>query len=117
VKSELRDLKIPSGNSINHAVLVRDTARPKAREGVLQRFRFPDSIIMASRDVLDQFVDASDHFFIRLQPVLVIFPSLGRKNEIHASVNSLMFFRKTLPEFRLSIEANKRFVLAGERKR
>jgi hypothetical protein len=46
---------------------------------VLQRFRFPNPVIMAPHSVLDQFVDSSDHFFIRLQPVLVIFPSLGRK--------------------------------------
>ena len=98
-------------------MLIRDTARPEPSKGVLQRFRFPDPIIMASHSVLDQFVDSSDHFFIRLQPMLVILPSLGRENKIHAAARSLMFFLRVFPELRLSIEASKRFVLAGDRSR
>ena len=117
VKSELRDLKILCSNSVNQTMLIRDAARPEPCKGVLQRFRFPDPIIMASRSVLDQFVDSSDHFFIRLQPVLVIFPSMGRENKIHACTKSLTFFLTVFPEFRLSIEASKRFALAGDRSR
>lgn len=117
VKPQLRDLQIPCGNSVNHTMLIRDTAGPETRKGVLQRFGFPDPIIMASYSVPDQFVDSSDHFFIRLQPVLVILPSLGRENKIHASTRSLMFFLTVFPEFRLSIEASKRFALAGDRSR
>ena len=115
VKSELCDLKILCSNSVNHTMLIRDTARPEPSKRVLQRFRFPDPIIMASHSVLDQFVDSSDHFFIRLQPVLVISPSLGRENKIHASTRSLTFFLTVFPEFRLSIDASKRFALAGDR--
>jgi len=117
VKSELCDLKILCSNSVNHTMLIRDTARPEPRKGVLQRFRFPDPIIMASHSVLDQFVDSSDHFFVRLQPVLVIFPSFGRENKIHASTRSLTLFLTVFPEFRLSIDASKRFALAGDRSR
>ena len=114
VKSELCDLKILCSNSVNHTMLIRDTARPEPSKGVLQWFRLPDPIIMASHRVLDQFIDSSDHFFIRLQPVLVIFPSLGRENKIHASTRSLTFFLTVFPEFRLSIEASNRFALAGD---
>lgn len=114
VKPQLCDLQIPCGNSVNHTMLIRDTAGPETRKGVLQRFRFPDPIIMASHSVPDQFVDSSDHFFIRL---LVILPSLGRENKIHASTRSLMFFFTVFPEFRLSIEASKRLALAGDRSR
>jgi hypothetical protein len=52
-----------------------------------------------------------------LQPVLVIFPSLGRKNKIHTSARSLRFFFRVFPELRLSIEAINRFALAGDRSR
>lgn len=117
VKSELGDFKIPWSNSVNHTMLIRDSAGPETRKGVFQGFRFPDPIIMASHSVLDQLVDSSDHLLIRLQPVLVILPSLGRKNKIHAAARSLMFFLRVLPELRLSIEASKRFVLAGDRSR
>ena len=117
VESELCDFKIPRSNSVNHTMLIRDSARPETRKGVLQRFRFPYPIVMASESVLDQFVDSSDHFLIRLQPVLVILPSLGRENKIHAFSRSLIFFLTVFPEFRLSIEASKRFALAGDRSR
>ncbi len=117
MKPELCDLKVLCINSVNHTMLIRDTARPEPSKGVLQRFRFPDPVIMASHSVLDQFVDSSDHFFIRLQPVLVIFPSLRRKNKIHASARSLRFFFRVFPELRLSIEEIKRFALAGVRSR
>ena len=117
MKPELCDLKVLCSDSVNHTMLVRDTARPEPSKGVLQRFRFPNPIIMAPHSVLDQFVDSSDHFFIRLQPVLVIFPSLGRKNKIHASARSLTFFFRVFPELRLSIEEIKRFALAGDRSR
>lgn len=117
VKPELCDLKVLCINSVNHAMLILDTARPEPSKGVLQRFRFPDPAILVPHSVLDQFVDSSDHFFIRLQPVLVIFPSLGRKNKIHASARSLTFFFRVFPELRLSIEEIKRFALAGVRSR
>jgi len=117
MKPELCDLKVLCINAVNHTMLIRDTARPELSKGVLQRFRFPDPVIMASHSVLDQFVDSSDHFFIRLHPVLVIFRSLGRKNKIHASARSLTFFFRVFPELRLSIEEIKRFALAGVRSR
>lgn len=117
VKSELRDLEIPRRNPINQAMLIRDTARPETRKSVLQGFRFPDPLVMVSHRVLDQFVDSSDHFFIRLQPVQVVFPSLGRENKIHAFARSLMPFLMFFPALRLSIEASKRLALAGDRSR
>jgi len=66
VKSELCDLKIPCSNSVNHTMLIRDSAGPETRKGVFQGFRFPDPIIVASHSVLDQLVDSSDHLLIRL---------------------------------------------------
>ena len=117
VKSELCDFKIGRRNSVNHTMFIRDTSRPEACKCVLQRFWFPDPLIMTSHSGLNQFVDSSDYFFIRLQPVLVIFPSLGRENKIHVSMRSLAFFVNVFPEFRLSIEASKRVALAGDRSR
>ena len=66
VKSKLCDFKIPWSNSVNHTMLIRDSAGPETRKGVLQWLRFPDPIIMASHSVLDQLVDSSDHLLIRL---------------------------------------------------
>jgi len=66
VKSELCDLKIPCRNSVNHTMLIRDSAGPETRKGVFQGFRFPDPIIVASHSVFDQLVDSSDHLLIRL---------------------------------------------------
>ena len=66
VKPELGDLKIPCCDSVNEAMLIRDSAGPETRKGVLQGLRFPDSIIMVAHSVFDQIVDSSDHFLIRL---------------------------------------------------
>jgi hypothetical protein len=64
MKPKLCDIKVLCINSVNHTMLIRDTARPEPSKGVLQRFRFPDPLKMAPHSVLDQFVDSSDHFLV-----------------------------------------------------
>ena len=65
VESELRDLKIPSSNPVNHTMLIRDSAGPETRQGVFQGFRFPNPIIVASDSIPDQLVDTPDHLPVR----------------------------------------------------
>ncbi len=117
VKPELRDLQVSPGDAVNHPVLVRDSARPESRQGMLQGFGLTDPVVMAADRIFDQFIDPPDHFFVRLQPVLVILPSQRRENEVHASAKSLRLFLTVSPAFRLSIEAINRLALAGERRR
>ena len=84
VKPELRDLQISPGDAVNHPVLIRDSARPETRQCMLQGFGLTDPVVVAADRVFDQFIDTPDHFFVRLQPVLVILPSQRRENEVHA---------------------------------
>jgi hypothetical protein len=44
VKPELRDLQISPDDAVNHPVLVRDSARPETRQGMLQRLRLSDPV-------------------------------------------------------------------------
>ncbi len=117
VKPELCDLQISPSETVNHPVLIRDSARPESRQGMLQGFGLTDPVVMAADRIFDQFIDTTDHFFVRLQPVLVILPSQRRENEVHASAKSLRLFLTVFPAFRLSIEAINRLALAGERRR
>ena len=84
VKSKLSDFQIVPSDAINHPVLVRDSARPETRQSMLQGFGLTDPVVMAADRVFDQFIYTPDHFFVRLQPVLVILPSQRRENEVHA---------------------------------
>ncbi len=117
VKPELRDLQISPGDAVNHPVLIRDSARPETRQGMLQRLGLSNPVVVAANRVFDQFIDTTDHFFVRLQPVLVILPSQRRKNEAHASDKSLRLLLTASPAFRLSIEAINRLALAGDLRR
>lgn len=117
MESKLRNLEIVTRNAINDAVLVRDTAGPETCQCMLQGFGLPDPFIVTSRGVLDQLVYPSDHFPIRLEPILVVLPSLRRKDKVHASTKSLMLFFRFFPLFRLSMEVSNRLALAGDRSR
>ena len=61
-------------DAVNHTVLIRNPPRPPAREVVLERFRFADTLIRRAFNIFNHSVDAFEYLFILLEPVQIIFP-------------------------------------------
>lgn len=81
---------------------------------MLQWFRLPESLIMTAHGVFQKFVDPSEHFLVCLLPVLVVLPSIWRKEKFHVLDNCLMLFFTPLPESRLSMELSSLLALTGD---
>lgn len=76
-------------------MFVGDSTRTKAREGVLEGFRFAHAGEGLALGFANQFVDTINHPSILLLPIQVILPSFICENEPH-----LFSFRSTpLPLF------------------
>lgn len=67
MKPQLGDLQAVALDPIHHAVLVRDAARPEAREGVFQGFRLAHAAERLALRLADRLVDPLDHFAALLQ--------------------------------------------------
>jgi hypothetical protein len=84
MKSQLGELQSIAFYAVNHAMFISNSARPKIRQCVLERFGFSDASEWRALRFLDEFVDAFDHAFVLLLPVKVVFPGLTSKNQLHA---------------------------------
>src|ERR1051325_926967 len=85
----LRQFHSAFGEAIHDAVLLINPPRPPPGQRVTQRFGFADAGVRIAFDVLQQFVNPPDDLFVRLLPVLVIFPRLIREDQVHESRASL----------------------------
>ena len=95
--SQLGDLQDLAVDSIDHAVFRVNPARPEARKGVFQRFRFANAFMVVPHRVLDEVVDFSNDFFIHLLPVQVVVPCLRGEKQVHARSSSETIFRIPFP--------------------
>jgi len=83
--TELRDEDVFSNHFINDSMFRIDPPRPKSLKGVLKRLRLADALMWAAHDFFNKRIDPCHHPRIILLPIQIIFPSLRRKDEIHAS--------------------------------
>lgn len=83
VIAQLRDqLRVPL-DLMDHAMLADDPMRPKAGQGMYQRFGLADIGEWFALGFADQLVTALDHALVLYLPVRVVFPGLVREDELH----------------------------------
>jgi hypothetical protein len=59
---------------VDNSMFLIDSTRPAALKLILQRFRFPSAFERAPPDVLNQYIDSPQDFFIVLLPIEIVFP-------------------------------------------
>lgn len=76
MEAQLSDLKAVAVDPIDHAMLVRYTARPKARKGMFERFGLAHTGKGLALRLTNQLVDPLHHAPVLLLPIKIVFPCL-----------------------------------------
>ena len=87
--SALKDIKTIFFSTIYQTVLLIYSSRPPTSKIAAQWFGFAYPFERSSHTLLDEFVDAFEHLFIRFLPVQIILPGRRKKNQLHYSIISL----------------------------
>src|SRR5690554_5939912 len=91
-------------NAVDHPVFLRNPPRPPAGQIPLQWLRLSGAFEGGPLALLDQVVDEIAYFVIRVDPMLVVFPSLVRKNQFHSASSR----SSPVPASSWAMEARKR---------
>ena len=76
VISTCQNADISSINFINQPVFIIYASAPKSSQITGKRLRFPDAFISVSADIIYEFVDAFQSFFIFCFPLKIILPAI-----------------------------------------
>ena len=82
--TQLSDVNGVGSHLVDDSVFVVDPARPVSRKSVLEGLRFSNSFEWIALDLLDERIDAAEHFPVRLLPVQVILPGMVGEYELQS---------------------------------